>query len=236
MNETQLVLVEVFQFALDLAGILDPTGIADGTSAAISLWRGEWVSAGISAVSIIPYVGDLAKAAKLPKYAAAVSKAIRLAVKDAKFANELRPIMRKLLEAIDKVPGSALPDWAAQQLRTMRKQVEEFLERRFYNPNPKHEGIAGNIGRQGTKLDLSADEAYLLLNDPAKCLEVAGKKQFVAVKDGKIYVFQPDNAGLNAGYHAYPATGNEVAAKYPEVASEVARMLGVGPKQLSRME
>jgi hypothetical protein len=53
-----------FQTALDIAGIADPTGIADIANAAIYLGRGHWKDAAISALSIIP-LADLAKAGRL---------------------------------------------------------------------------------------------------------------------------------------------------------------------------
>jgi hypothetical protein len=102
---------------------------------------------------------------------------------------------------------------------------------RKYNPNPKHE-TSGSPGRKGTKLDLSPQDAARLLNDPVHCLQVPGKRQLVAVKDGKIYVFQEDGAG---GYHAYPSSGNEVFAKYSAVAARIAALLGTDIKRLSRM-
>jgi hypothetical protein len=231
VDDQQSVLLDLIQFGLDLAGILDPTGIADGTSGAISAYRGQWMDAGISAASLLPYVGDLTKTAKLPKYIASVQKAVRIATKDAKFALELRPVLTKLRATLDQVPTHSLPAWAQSQLRAMRGEIDEFLGRRFYNPNPKHE-LPTAPGRRGTKLDLSSDEAYQLLNDPKRCIEVPDKKQFVAVNDGKLYVFQPDNTGA---FHAYPSTGNEVYTKYPSIASEVARQLGIDVKRLSRL-
>jgi len=101
-----------------------------------------------------------------------------------------------------------------------------------YNPNPKHE-LPGVMGVKRSRLDLTSDQAYELLNDAARCLEVPGKKQFVAVKDRNIYVFQPDGVG---GFHAYPSTGNEIAANYPAVANRIAGLLGVDFKRLSRMD
>lgn len=102
---------------------------------------------------------------------------------------------------------------------------------RRYNPNPKHE-MPWAPGRRGTKLDLTISEASFLLNDPKCCLEVPGKRQLVAVRNGRIYIFQEDGTG---GYHAYPATGNEICAKYPAIASRIAALLGMGIKQLSRL-
>ena len=48
----------------------------------------------------------------------------------------------------------------------------------------------------------------------------------------KIYVFQED--GTN-GYHAYPATGNEVYTKFPAIATRIANLLGTDIKRLSRL-
>src|SRR3954451_16888142 len=102
---------------------------------------------------------------------------------------------------------------------------------RRYNPNPKHE-VPGARGRRGTKLYLTPAEASFLLNDPLHCLEVPGKRQLVGVRDGRIYVFQDDGTG---GYHAYPATGNEVVTKFPTIAARIASLLGMDIKRLSRL-
>jgi hypothetical protein len=102
---------------------------------------------------------------------------------------------------------------------------------RKYNPNPKHENPWA-LGRKGSKLDLSQLEAERLLNDPVHCLEVPGKRQLVGVLNSKIYVFQDDGTG---GYHAYPATGNEVCSKFPAIASRIASLLGMDIKRLSRL-
>ena len=224
--------VDVVQFALDIAGIVDPTGTADAMSGLISLGRGKWLDAAISGISMVPYIGDLAKTAKLPRYVKSIAEAIRLGCKDHKFAGHLKPGLEKLKAALDKVPVGDLPASAQAQIRKIKTDIETFLKRRMYNPNPKHE-MAGARGVKRSRLDLSSDEAYELLNDALRCLEVPGKKQFVAVKNQKIYVFQPDGVG---GFHAYPSTGNEVASNYPTVANRIAAMLGVDFKRLSRMD
>jgi hypothetical protein len=103
---------------------------------------------------------------------------------------------------------------------------------RKYNPNPKHE-TPGASGRKGTKLDLSSLEAERLLNDPHHCFEVPGKRQLVGVLNGRIYVFQDDGTG---GFHAYPATGNEVYTKFPAIAPRIASLLGMDIKRFSRLQ
>ena len=57
--------LELAQAAIDVAGIVDPTPISDVIGAGFSLLRGDFIGAGLSLVSIIPYAGDaLAKTAK----------------------------------------------------------------------------------------------------------------------------------------------------------------------------
>src|SRR5690349_17692035 len=96
MTPQQKVALELVQFALDMVGIVDPTGTADALSGLISLGKGQLFDAAISGLSLVPYIGDLAKTAKLPKYAKAVVEAIQLASKDHKFASTLRPALAKI--------------------------------------------------------------------------------------------------------------------------------------------
>jgi hypothetical protein len=224
--------LEVVKFTLDLVGTVDPTGIADGISAIISLGQGRLVDAALSAAGVLPYIGDVAKVAKVPRYAKAVGEAIQLGMKEAEFARQLQPALGKLKAALDKVPLDQLPASAKGQIRQVQADIRKFLERRLYKPGRHDLEFVGARGAKGSDLDLSADDAYQLLNDSVQCLAVPGKKQFVAVKNKKIYVYQPGEGG----YHAYLSTGKEVAEKYPTAAGRVATLLGVGFKSLSRME
>ena len=63
--------VDNVQTTLDLAGIADPTGVVDGVNAIIYLGRGRWADAGISALALIPYIGDAGKAGRLAAKAGA---------------------------------------------------------------------------------------------------------------------------------------------------------------------
>jgi hypothetical protein len=122
------LILDILQFALDLVGVVDPTGLADGASALISLSRGEWLNAAISAVSLVPYVGDMAKLGKLPKYARTVEKAVQVAGKDAKFADKMLPGMKKLRKALDKVPLDQLPTAVRDQMGRIRNLVIQFIK------------------------------------------------------------------------------------------------------------
>ena len=106
------------------------------------------------------------------------------------------------------------------------------MERRRYHPNPKHEQ-PGSPGRKENPLNLNPLEAEELLNDPVNCVQVPGKRQFVAVKNDMIYVFQDDNIG---GYHAYSISGNEFCTKYPAIQRQVAGLLNTTVKRLAQSD
>jgi len=55
------------QTAVDIVGIADPTGISDAANSIVYAGRGKWKDAAISAVGVIPYVGDIAKISRLSK-------------------------------------------------------------------------------------------------------------------------------------------------------------------------
>jgi len=67
---------DVLSAGLDIVGVFDPTGVADGLGATLAAKNGDWLSAGISGLGIIPYVGDLAKAGKIGKDIKIIENAI----------------------------------------------------------------------------------------------------------------------------------------------------------------
>jgi hypothetical protein len=126
-DEKGALILDLTQMALDIAGIVDPTPISDGASGIISLFRGDWLGAGISVASMIPYVGDLAKAGKLPKVLKSIERAVEIASKDAKFAERLRPVLQKIKGALDAVPLEKLPDAVRKPLEAMKKKIDDFF-------------------------------------------------------------------------------------------------------------
>ena len=76
--------LEIAQIAADTAGIVDPTPISDGVSAAISVARGDWWGAALSVVSMVPYAGDAIakpiKAVRASKAVARLKRALEAAV------------------------------------------------------------------------------------------------------------------------------------------------------------
>jgi hypothetical protein len=107
MKEVQYLALDLVQLAFDLAGLVDPTPVSDGASALIALGRGQWFDVLISGASMIPYLGDLAKAGKLPKYAKTLQRALALGRRSEKCAQVLLPIMRKLDNTLDLFPRGA---------------------------------------------------------------------------------------------------------------------------------
>lgn len=105
--------------ALDIAGVFDPTPVSDSIAAARALARGDYVDAGLSLISIVPYVGDaVGKTAKGARMLARITRirakiAKRLAdlgktVVDASRARtiikEARPFGDKITKALERCP------------------------------------------------------------------------------------------------------------------------------------
>lgn len=125
-QKTELAL-DLVQIGLSIAGIFDPTPISDGADGLISLLRGDFLGAGISVVSMIPYIGDAAKLGKLGKFAETIAKAVDLAKADAAFAATIRPALEKIASALKHVPIDSLPKPAREALESMKTKLDEFL-------------------------------------------------------------------------------------------------------------
>lgn len=131
--ELQSLALDLGQFSLDVGGIFDPTPACDGVNGAISLWRGDGWGAGLSACGMVPYLGDLAKAGKLGKYAKSVARLAELAAELPEVAQALRPLLSKvndLASILDDVPRSRLPGAALpvfDELARIRRQIGEFV-------------------------------------------------------------------------------------------------------------
>lgn len=118
------LLLDGVQLALDLAGVVDPTPASDGASLLISLMRGDMLGAGIGVVSMVPYIGDLAKAGKLPRYLRSVEKIIELAETNKEFAKKAIPLLRRLDELLD-----LLPKGVNATVSEMKHRVRSFLDK-----------------------------------------------------------------------------------------------------------
>jgi hypothetical protein len=124
-QKTELAL-DLTQIGLSIAGIFDPTPISDGIDGVISLFRGDFLGAGISVVSMVPYIGDAAKLGKLGKFAETIAKAVDLAKLDPAFAKTIGPALDKIRSALDAAPLDSLPKSAREALESMKTKLDEF--------------------------------------------------------------------------------------------------------------
>lgn len=124
-QRTELAL-DLTQIGLSIAGIFDPTPVSDGLDGLISVFRGDWLGAGISVVSMVPYIGDAAKLGKLGKFAETIAKAVDLAKIDPGFAAAVKPALDKIADALKHVPVDSLPKAAREAIESMKKKLDEF--------------------------------------------------------------------------------------------------------------
>ena len=121
------VALDIAQLTLDIAGIVDPTPISDGSNAIISLCRGDLVGAGISTVSIIPYAGDLAKLAKLERLGKTLDGVAALVRTNPQAAATLRAPLEGLQALLDRVPLDSLPEPTQASVRALQGKLDEAL-------------------------------------------------------------------------------------------------------------
>lgn len=62
--------------ALDIVGIVDPTGVADVAAATLEAEQGNYGSAILSGFGVVPLIGDLGKVGKVGKHIKTIEKAI----------------------------------------------------------------------------------------------------------------------------------------------------------------
>jgi A nuclease of the HNH/ENDO VII superfamily with conserved WHH len=102
--------------AVDVAGIVDPTPISDGIGAIMSLAEGDFIGAGLSAVSFIPYLGDaLGKTAK--------------GTRAAKKLKELTGAIAKITKRLDQLKDKFVRrKEAAKRVREARRKAIGSIE------------------------------------------------------------------------------------------------------------
>lgn len=125
--EQKELVLDLTQVGLSVVGIFDPTGIADGADAAISVGRGDYWGAGISALGIIPYLGDIAKIGKLPKLLKIIDNVVGMAKTDSRFAKVVAPLLENLKKALDRLPLDKLPNWAKEPVQSLKTRIDEFF-------------------------------------------------------------------------------------------------------------
>lgn len=141
--------LDLTQMALDIAGLIDPTPISDGANGIVSLFRGDFLGAGISALSMIPYVGDLAKVGKLGKFVKTMERVVEIARMDARFADAVRPVLQRIKGALDEIPLGSLPDAVREPLQALKGKVDDFFRSA---PTSSGDTFTGTL--RGTRVEL----------------------------------------------------------------------------------
>lgn len=125
--EQQVLIADVAQIALDIVGIVDPTPIADATNAAISVARSDWEGAGISLLGTVPFVGDVAKAGKLPRWLATVEKCVAQARGSRRIANLLRPLLTRVYYTLDCFPLTVMSESQREALSQLQRRIASIV-------------------------------------------------------------------------------------------------------------
>jgi hypothetical protein len=131
-NAQKELMLDLGQIGLDIVGLVDPTPVSDGLNGIVSLFRGDFLGAGISAVSMIPYIGDAAKLGKLGKWSKTIDRAIDIAraAPNSAMSKALRPAIDKIADGLNAIPNSVLnklPASAKNQILEMRAKANAFL-------------------------------------------------------------------------------------------------------------
>ena len=154
---------EILLAALDIVGIVDPTGIADALSASLYAQQGDLVNAMVSGVGLIPYLGDFAKMFRMKNHFKILSMAVESGAGSAKGGGRGlgNPFVGKSFEEIDhmfRMKGFEMKgidplmgkgsyfnpktgtkyylDWGEKEYKTGR---ESFHVDVFYNGHLKYE-------------------------------------------------------------------------------------------------
>ncbi|MGF1527365.1 MAG: polymorphic toxin type 30 domain-containing protein [Candidatus Competibacterales bacterium] len=186
-NAVQELALDLTQLTLDVAGIFDPTPISDALSGAMSLARGDWLGAGISAVSMVPYLGDLAKTGKLAKVVEAAGRAVDLVKADPRLAQTLKPLMEHLDALVKNVDPSDVPGFIRDEVTALKGQLDEFFQLASRNIP---EGRLGHLrmGADATKVGKFDDIAGQSVEEILKRIPDDATERVLKPVDGKVQV------------------------------------------------
>ena len=195
---TELAL-DLTQMGLDVVGIFEPTPFADLTNTGISVVRGNWGDAALSVLGVVPYVGDLAKLGKIPKWIKAIDK-ISSAIdkfKDVaryggKGAEAVKEFVKKAKSVIDNLPIDKLPDALRDAVKSVKQKIDDFFASVKKTDNPadnvnqmnKNADQIGDVNKQADKAK-TTDNAPVKKNDvepPQKPNDVDKQKKIEELK------------------------------------------------------
>jgi hypothetical protein len=202
----------VFDFAVDVVGLIDPTPFTDTVGALRALAAGRWFDAAASGIAAaVPFVGDLAKAGKLPRYLRALERAIELAERTGQSAL-LLPGVKRLVEALNWLPTSCNP-FLAEALALGRRFVQQYggriprrlpdISRRFqytveHTPNFHRRIARGRLGHPEKILQHKAGTAHAISRGTGEHASHMIGKRFGGPDEPKNLSLQ--NLRMNSGH------------------------------------
>ena len=128
---------EILSATLDIVGILDPTGAADGVNAVLQAKNGKWGGAAISAIGILPYVGDVAKLGKVGTDVKIIGKAIEVLKAEKNAYRSLITGLQKHHLIPKAVYNKRLADLSSLLARDSGKNLKK-LPNRFHGNHPAY--------------------------------------------------------------------------------------------------
>ncbi|MBI5004489.1 hypothetical protein HZC00_05355 [Candidatus Kaiserbacteria bacterium] len=130
---------EIEKAAVDIAGVFDPTPISDAVGATMSLSDGDLIGAGLSLLSMVPWVGDaLGKTAKETKATKKIAK-IRAEIMEfmGKIEKEAPTDLTKRFdyfdEALGEFPNSPYKDKVRNPFDVQRELNERIRQEALKN-------------------------------------------------------------------------------------------------------
>jgi hypothetical protein len=130
--------------AIDAIGIIDPTPISDAIGAARSVAQGDWIGAGLSVISMIPYAGDAvgktAKGARVIKRIADIKK---------KIGDNVLRARKAITDALKKDAAAIRARRAAQKAEKIEDSVVSGCKvggNKFGTQSPKEGWVKGERG------------------------------------------------------------------------------------------
>lgn len=236
------LVADVAQVTLDIVGIVEPTPFADLANAAISLGRGDGVGAALSAAGAVPYVGDLAKAGKLGRWAQTVSRAVDAALASPAAMRLLHQPLARLGQAIGAVPAGVmdrLPASAQETLRGLKSQIDRVATPVAREINTALAATARRLGIPEERL-VAVRDAPRGSRPAASTYMTAAQRatHLAAFDDGIVRITRRDS--LSAHGTLGPSGGFVTSAReYAAIAREaggdlrvIERRLGLDPGQL----
>ena len=125
--EQKALLLDLTDIGLSVVGIFEPTPFADLAGTGLALSRGEYGGAAISALGMFPYLGDLAKLGKLPKFVKVLGDVVQMAKQSPAFAKAVTPLLEKIKVALDNLPIEKLPQKAQDAVKTIKNKIDELF-------------------------------------------------------------------------------------------------------------